>query len=223
MSLVVEFALPADALALEATLSRLPDASVEIEQNVWHASTEMEPYVWVSGTSTDRFDAAVDRDPSVESATLVEQFEDAGLYRLRLDPIDTEFLEVLRSVPTALQGASTAGTVWELSVRFDDRAALSAFQSRCCERDVSYEVLRLADLTDPPDVGGYQGLTPKQHEALSTAYAMGYFRQPRDVTLEEIATHLDISRQALSRRLRRGQQQVFASAFSEDSSISLQS
>lgn len=46
-------------------------------------------------------------------------------------------------------------------------------------------------------------LSDKQLNVLETAYKMGYFKVPQEVTAEEIATELDISRSTLSERLRR--------------------
>jgi uncharacterized membrane protein len=46
-------------------------------------------------------------------------------------------------------------------------------------------------------------LSDEQLEVLETAYQMGYFKVPQEVTAEEIASELDISRSTLSERLRR--------------------
>jgi len=46
-------------------------------------------------------------------------------------------------------------------------------------------------------------LSKEQLEVLETAYQMGYFKVPQEVTAEEIASELDISRSTLSARLRR--------------------
>jgi len=46
-------------------------------------------------------------------------------------------------------------------------------------------------------------LSDNQLEVLETAYRLGYFKVPQDVTAEEIANELDISRSTLSERLRR--------------------
>lgn len=46
-------------------------------------------------------------------------------------------------------------------------------------------------------------LSDEQLEVLETAYQMGYFKVPQEVTAEEIAGELDISRSTLSERLRR--------------------
>lgn len=46
-------------------------------------------------------------------------------------------------------------------------------------------------------------LSDNQLEVLETAYRLGYFKVPQEVTAEEIAEELDISRSTLSERLRR--------------------
>jgi predicted DNA binding protein len=46
-------------------------------------------------------------------------------------------------------------------------------------------------------------LSDNQLEVLETAYQLGYFKVPQEVTAEEIANELEISRSTLSERLRR--------------------
>lgn len=222
MSLVVEFVLPADAVALDSTLSRLPGVSVELEQRVWDAAAELAPHVWVTGESVDQFGPAARDDPSVTGVRRIERFEDGTLFRLRLAGPETGFLTMVGAVDAVLLGASASGGYWTLEVRFNDREALSRFQRCCREADISYEVTRMSELSYPADSRRGDDLTPKQYEALAVAYTMGYFRHPRDATLEEIACQLGISRQALSRRLRRGQQQLFARTFGEESTDPLE-
>lgn len=48
-------------------------------------------------------------------------------------------------------------------------------------------------------------LSDEQLQVLETVYQMGYFKVPQEVTAEEIASELDISRSTLSERLRRVQ------------------
>lgn len=56
-------------------------------------------------------------------------------------------------------------------------------------------------------------LSDDQLEVLNTAYQMGYFKVPQDVTAEEIAGELDISRSTLSARLRRAEHNFCALLF----------
>jgi predicted DNA binding protein len=56
-------------------------------------------------------------------------------------------------------------------------------------------------------------LSDKQLEVLETAYRMGYFKVPQEVTAEEISKELDISRSTLSERLRRVEHNLCALLF----------
>lgn len=47
-------------------------------------------------------------------------------------------------------------------------------------------------------------LTPTQRETLETAYEHGYFDDPRNATVAELANQLEVSASAVSGRLRRG-------------------
>ncbi|MFB9804295.1 helix-turn-helix domain-containing protein [Haladaptatus pallidirubidus] len=56
---------------------------------------------------------------------------------------------------------------------------------------------------EAPTVDGQFMLTPKQRVALTVALDAGYFDVPRRANLSELAEQLDITPQALSKRLRR--------------------
>ncbi|WP_433629222.1 helix-turn-helix domain-containing protein [Halomicrococcus sp. NG-SE-24] len=55
------------------------------------------------------------------------------------------------------------------------------------------------------------GLTPEQREALVLALNRGYFATPSEVTLDELADQLGITRQAVSSRVRLGTEKVLRS------------
>jgi len=57
-------------------------------------------------------------------------------------------------------------------------------------------------------------LTPGQALALETAYEMGYFEVPKDVTSAEVAAELGVSKSAFLERLRRGQARLLGAVFS---------
>lgn len=45
-------------------------------------------------------------------------------------------------------------------------------------------------------------LTPKRREAVETAVEMGYYKSPKETDLDELAAHLDITKSAVSQRLK---------------------
>lgn len=60
-------------------------------------------------------------------------------------------------------------------------------------------------------------LTQKQRQAITTAVAAGYYETPREVSLGEIADRLDITKSALSQRLKAAESKLVSSAFSRAS------
>lgn len=58
-------------------------------------------------------------------------------------------------------------------------------------------------------------LTPKQRQGLELAVVRGYFDDDRDVDLGELADELDISKSALSQRLRTAQAKLVKDVFDE--------
>jgi predicted DNA binding protein len=78
----------------------------------------------------------------------------------------------------------------------------------------SMSILRIVSLESEADARrrrmvNLDAMTDKQLEALELAYERGYFERPRQVTQEALANELDISKQALSRRLSRVEKVVF--------------
>lgn len=61
-----------------------------------------------------------------------------------------------------------------------------------------------------PDAEGvFAGLTDRQREVLETARQLGYYEEPREATLEEIAAELDIDHGTVGRHLRAIEASVF--------------
>ena len=60
-------------------------------------------------------------------------------------------------------------------------------------------------------------LTEKQRQAVTAAVAAGYYEAPREVSLGELATQLDISKSALSQRLKAAESKLVTTAFSRAS------
>ncbi|MFB6130732.1 MAG: bacterio-opsin activator domain-containing protein [Salinigranum sp.] len=208
MSLFAEFGVPADSFALSETLRAVPDLVIEIERVV--ATGEiLTPYFWVSGASLAAFEDAARADPTIENLRRLDEFDEATLYRGEW----TENVETLVFVSTEIGAvileATSGASRWVLRVRFDEREDLDRFVDYCNEREVSFDLQCLYEITHPR-VGAQYGLTPKQHEALVTAWEMGYFSLPREADLSEVAAALDISQQALSDRLRRGHDALVA-------------
>lgn len=92
---------------------------------------------------------------------------------------------------------------WLFRVRAPDRDSLHELTERCGgERDIVRVGRVYEPISGPERVESV--LTPQQETALRAARDVGYFRVPREVSLEELSEELDVSDSAVSQRLRRG-------------------
>ncbi|MGA9402824.1 helix-turn-helix domain-containing protein [Haladaptatus sp.] len=206
MSVIAEFTIRAPDLVLTETLEAVPEMTVELEQQMASTAGSALLIVWATGGSFDTFDDSLHADPTIESYSIVEEMDVRKLYRLRLEresilPVYPTYQE-LGAVPMAGHGAS--GT-WTRRVRFPERSALIEFQQFCRREHVDFSLKRLYT---PGDNETAFHLTEPQREALVAAYESGYFEVPRDATLTNLSSTLDISKQSVSERLRRAQSRL---------------
>lgn len=203
MSVIGEFVVPASALAMQRTLDATPEMTIEIERVVAHESGTLTPYFWVRGGDMERFETAIGNDPSVSESERIDILEDGTLYRAdwpqNVESVGQAYLQTGATILEAMG----RNQEWELRMRFDDHADVSAFYEYCTQHDIPFEVARIYNPTTPKG-GGQFGVTPKQREALVAALEAGFYKVPQDVTMNEVAETIDLSQQALSKRLRRG-------------------
>jgi predicted DNA binding protein len=208
MSLFGGFLVPAEQFALHDTLREFPETIIEIERVV--ATDELvTPYFWMTGIDVDVFEDAATSDPSVERLKRLDSFEKGTLYRADWADHSEILVTMYTEIGTTILEATGRAEQWELRIRFDDHDHLTRFRDHFRENDLPFTLTELHEVTYPRAPGQY-GLTEKQEEALVTAWDMGYFETPREVTLSEIARELGISEQALSNRLRRGYDSLIA-------------
>ena len=218
MSVLAEFHIPASEFVLADTLTASTDMRIEIKRVVGGESY-VTPYFWVFGRDFDAFEESLRTDAMVrEVLTLEEQHGEPGqkegegerFYRVTWDmTVPTLISAVSDAKATVLEAVSADGEHWEVKVLFPDEDAISTFHEYCVTHDFSFEPRRVYRPENPKKQGEY-GVTKEQQEALEAAYHQGYFNVPRDHTLTEVAESLDISRNALSARLRRGQRNILA-------------
>ncbi|RQG90891.1 helix-turn-helix domain-containing protein [Natrarchaeobius chitinivorans] len=201
MSVFGEFFVPSNAFALHETLDTVSDMVIEIERVV--ATEEvLTPYFWVSGRHPTRFENAVADDPSIQNLEQLDQFEESALYRAEWTSHIESVVYIYTEIKAVVLEATGTDERWELRIRFDDREQLDKFQDYCEDNGIAFNLQQLYDLSQPK-TGGQYGLTPKQQEALVTAWHKEYFETPRESSLEEVADELDITQQSLSKRLSR--------------------
>ena len=212
MSLVAEFRLSHPDIPLSATLDRAPGFSLWAEQLLADDPTAPTVFFWAEGEAFERFEAAMDDDPTVDRWERVESLCDRRFYRL---DVDAEASVVL--YPTDIRfGVSRLGfseTVEGLDVRtrFPDRDTMCSYFEACREKGMDVSLRRLYEGADEDD--GPVDVSEKQSEALRRAAELGFFAVPRDASLGEVAESLGVSRQAASERIRRGTEALVYESF----------
>jgi len=201
MSIIAEFSVKSDDLALNHALTAAPQMIVEIEQVVATMEDRVMPYFWVSGGDHEDFEEAFQDDESVTNTTVIDEVEDARLYRAEWTKnVETIIYAYVELGATLMQAVGKADD-WELRMRFDSYDSLSEFQDYCDENDISFELNRTQEQEQPMASAQYD-LTPTQRETLVTALEAGYYEVPRAVTMRELADELGVSQQTLSNRFR---------------------
>ncbi|MFC6718053.1 bacterio-opsin activator domain-containing protein [Natrialbaceae archaeon GCM10025810] len=201
MSIIAEFSVKSDDLALNHTLTSAPRMIVEIEQVVATMEDRLMPYFWVTGGDHEEFEAAFQNDRSVKNATIIDEVEDARLYRAEWTENVETIIYAYVELGATLMRAIGKAEEWELRMRFDNHDSLSKFRDYCAENDISIELNRTQEQEQPMASAQYD-LTPTQRETLVTALETGYYEVPRAVTMRELADQLGVSQQTLSNRFR---------------------
>lgn len=205
MATVLEFRSPADEFPLGTVFETLPDATVELERLIPQEEFVV-PYFWVRGAAAEDIEAAFGSHAGVNDVILVDSVGDEYLLRAEWDREYEGILTALAETNLSVLSATGTRDAWKFEVRGETREDVGRFRTYCQDHDVSIEITAVHALL-PVQNEGY-GLTDTQREGLVLAYERGYFDSPRRASLADVAEELDISKQSLSSRLRRGHRRL---------------
>lgn len=212
MSLLVAFEASSPALALGPTFEALPSLEVALERQYALDPDRPIAFCWLRCRDPDRLERALAADPTVAGFDRIAGADGCALYRLQRS--ETDVVGAYRqwvAAGGALLECQGADGRWNAEMRFPDRASFGRYHDFLVDEGVSVELHRLADVGDRSRRTGDPTLTDRQREALALAYERGFFEVPRETELAEIAARLEISDQAVSERLRRGQARLVES------------
>lgn len=121
-----------------------------------------------------------------------------------------EFVRCLVAADVTILSMRGHNGEWNLRLLAPGREGISRAYERIRDFDDGADCLSVSTIGDNRN---RSGLTDSQREALLTAFEMGYFDIPRDVTANDVADELDISHQALSERFRRAHRRIIEDEF----------
>jgi hypothetical protein len=211
MGLTAEYEITCGCLPLVTVAALVPEATVEVEIKYNHG--DRPPFiVHVSHEDITEVECAFESAAFVAEYTLVGQIENT--YRYQVLPAvgekaqlgaEIDDLSGLRSLATTdaiIDRIYATPTGWIQSGWFANRATLDEFRT-FWQQNGAFALRRLT--YDDESDEDREGLTKRQHEAVQTAYEMGYFEIPRSASLDDVAAELSITASSLSERLRRAQ------------------
>lgn len=190
------------------TLSELPDVRVHVLRE---AGTDPEHHASLfmfSGTDLADIEATLEADPSVAATYAMPNYEGRHVFGIEfsegtelLAPLVTEqrgfSIEARRAEP------SSGMSGWWERWLFPSRDGLNRVWQEARERGFEFQILSINDFH--PDGSANTGvLTAEQRETLLFAFEQGYFEEPRDTSLEELAEEMELSSTAVGGRIRRG-------------------
>ena len=206
MTVVVHLTVPARDFTLGRLLRIDPAMRFELECVV-PTSGRIVPFFWAIGGDLSAFEGDLAERDVIESLEVCDTATDRGgtprtLFEVAWNPVGEDFMHgVVDSKATILEAIGSYDE-WQFQLRFTDQSDVSRFQNDCRAAGIRFRVDRVYTLEEWHVQTQFQ-LTEKQHELLCTALEEGYFDVPRNTSLDELAAHFDVSRQALSERLRR--------------------
>ena len=170
----------------------------------------------ITSSDFDRFEDGLRDDSTVgEFERVIETRDGEAIYSFEY----TDMAKILSPVISAANGVildmENDGTAWILTVWMPDRTQLVQLWDYARENDVDIDLLRVNEYASLGNTDA--GLTDSQREALLAAFERGYFEEPRNATLGEVAADLDISQPAASGLLRRGIKRLIVSSLLDDS------
>jgi hypothetical protein len=200
MTAIADITIPADDFELGTLVQNHPGMEVELERIV-PIKEGFLPFFWVSDGSREGIEETLLSSPDVRGIELLTDLENKSLYQVTWHEDINGFIESLeRTSGTVLEGSGDENE-WLFRLRFPGHDELSQFGDACEEKGISLEVLAVYN---PHPKKGKDRITPQQRETLKIAHQRGYFEVPRRTTLPELAEYFDVSKQAVSQRLRRG-------------------
>lgn len=215
MTSIAEFTLPPSGFPLGRVFEDRPEATLDLDRVVPSGDTVM-PYFWVQ--TSDGGLAAIrelfDGLPELRSAVLMEDLGDKGLFRAEWEPEYLGIMSAIERSGVTVLSATGSNDGWTFELRAGEGEQFSTFRRYCEDQGIPVTLTSLSRITTAERTE--HGLTAEQHEALTLAYSEGYYDDSRRTDLEELATHLSITRQALAARLRRGYRNLIASTIIDD-------
>lgn len=203
-------------IVLTETVTRDPTSTVTSVSEAGTDPTSGKFFYHIESADFGQFEAGLRNDRTIgDFERVTETGDNRAIYSFTY----TDEAKILSPVISAANGVildmENDGSAWTLAIWIPERTDLAHLWDYAQQNDIDIELLRVNEYASIGNTDA--GLTDSQREALLTAFERGYFEDPRNATLSEVAADLDISQPAASGLLRRGIKRLIVSSMLDDS------
>lgn len=215
MSITAKVHIKHERLALVPTLRDLDSVEIRVitQGNTNPGATDF-PFL-IEYNDRAELERMLEDDATVKEYELVDWTDRTGIYYIEHTPETKLISTVVTDVNGFLVHTETRGSGWLVRLLLPSREALNTVWTYANENDITIAIIEIYGNDDAGGETSY-GLTDEQKTALKIAYEEGYFREPRDISLNEVADEIGLSSTAMSGRLRRGMRNLIAATLAED-------
>ncbi|MFB6091846.1 MAG: helix-turn-helix domain-containing protein [Haloquadratum sp.] len=214
MSITAKVHIKHERLALIPTLRALNGVDIQvITQGTTDPGSTNFPFL-IEYDDREELEAALDADVTVESYEPVDRAGETAIYYIEHTPETRLISGVVTEQNGFLMNTETKDGGWMVHLLLPDREALNAVWEYATDHDIELDIVEIYSNEDADGRSSY-GLTDEQREALQLAFAEGYFSEPRDISLNEVADRMGLSSTAMSGRLRRGMRNLISATIGE--------
>ncbi len=190
-------------IVLTQTVAHDPSSNVKSVSEAGTDPTSGKFFYHIESDDFALFEEGLRNDPTVGAfERVIETRDRKAIYHFEY----TDEAKLLSPVVSAANGVildmENDGRAWILTVWMSERTDLVQLWDYAQQNEITIELVRVNDYASLGSTDA--GLTDSQRDALLVAFETGYFEEPRNVTLSEVAAELDISQPAASGLLRRG-------------------
>ncbi|WP_049985996.1 helix-turn-helix domain-containing protein [Halobellus rufus] len=214
MSITAKVHIEHEHLALVPTLQRLDGIKIRVlTQGTTDPGSTHFPFL-IEYHDHDALESMLETDVTVDEFELIDRTGDTAIYYIEHTPQTKLISSVVTRENGILVHTETENAGWMVHLLLPDRSALNAIWEYARENDIELDIIEIYSNEDAGGESSY-GLTDEQREALQLAFAAGYFNEPRDTSLSEVADEMGLSSTAMSGRLRRGMRNLIAATIAE--------
>lgn len=192
----------------EITISVFSDAGTDPDRNVY--------VFWIEASDFETVEETLTEDPTVTDFSVLTETNRRRTYRIEYSDEAKLIAPMITEIGGLTLDSRSHANGWILRLQLRDHDALEALNEYAIEEGIQLELLDLHQGAETDQQLNF-GLTDPQAEALVAAFVHGYYDEPREVDLADLATILGISQTAVSGRLRRGSASLIENVLIDES------